>query len=141
MTASIEYHYTGPVFDPAQLARIVTLTTGLCRDLDFDSFVFMGTSGLIVGVPVALALEKPWGFIVKPGSHAFRNGYRGLHEPGRYVIIDDLVDSGRTVRAIMADPMLVSRGGTCVGLVLYNQHPDSIVSEMFSGTIPAIRGL
>lgn len=136
----MDYHYAGPLFDPESFANIVHRATDLARTLVFDSIVLRGTSGCMVGCPVALLLGKPWGFLPKAkASHSLFDTYRGIAQPGRYIIIDDMVDSGRTVRLILEDPTLIARGASCVGLVLYNQDPDR-AEELFNNTIPHILG-
>lgn len=91
-------------YSPENLAKSVALTQaalGGVKDL-FDSIVVRGVSGLIVGSPVALALGKPVVIVRKPGvsSHAHTLVSNAWHVGGRYVIVDDFVSMGNTMRAI-----------------------------------------
>ncbi len=125
------------VFDPEELYKTVKLCKKALRKVEFDSFVFRGTSGLVVGAPLALACKKPLGVIHKSGGHS-RKGYKGLRKPGRYVIVDDFIESGATMRKILKDPVLKERGGKCVAILLYWDTADKYHGDLQFNGIPLI---
>ena len=66
----------------------------------FDSIVFRGVSGALVGPSVAMALNKEMVVIrKKDGSHSYCQA-EGFVSTQSYVIVDDLVDSGATLGVI-----------------------------------------
>jgi hypothetical protein len=74
--------------------------------LDFDAIAFSGMSGALIAPVLALALNKTLIMVRKFGddSHSVeqRNGalVEGDFGAHRYVIVDDLISSGRTARYI-----------------------------------------
>lgn len=108
--------------------------------IDFDTVVFRGMSGCLMGPSIADALEKPFLVIRKEndGSHS-SSLLEGHAEVKKFIIIDDLIDSGRTIRTILAN---VKDGGkceagfpnaVCVGIFLYS---SSSPIDMFQKDIP-----
>jgi adenine/guanine phosphoribosyltransferase-like PRPP-binding protein len=132
-----DYSYMGRVFDPEELSKTVKLCKKALRKVEFDSFVFRGTSGLVVGAPLALTCKKPLGVVHKPGGHS-KKGYKGLRKPGRYVIVDDFIESGATMRKILKDPVLKERGGKCVAILLYWDNSDKYHGDLQFNGIPLI---
>jgi hypothetical protein len=97
----------------------------------FEAIVVRGMSGLIVGPMVASRLKKPWCVVRKPGegTHSDHKAVEGWHNFRSYIIVDDLIASGGTVRLIqktIRESALASlnkweRGvPECVGYYLYN---------------------
>ena len=93
----------------------------------FEGIVVRGTSGLLVGPMVASELKKPWCIVRKVGdgthsSHKLVEGWFGFKT---YIIIDDLIATGGTLKAIQQtmNHQAASRGAgevECVGYYLYN---------------------
>lgn len=70
----------------------------------FDSIAVRGVSGLLVGSPVALALGKPLAVVRKPSEVAHASGIvNRAHAGNSYIVIDDFVSSGATVREIQLE--------------------------------------
>lgn len=75
--------------------------TALSTHLDkFDSIAVIGTSGLVVGAPVAVLLNKPLVVIRKKndGSHSNRLLENDANMGERVLWLDDFVASGKTRR-------------------------------------------
>ena len=114
-------------------AKVEHTVSKLKLDADrFEAIVVRGTSGLLVGPMVAALLKKPWCIIRKPGdsSHSDHRveGWRNFKS---YIIIDDLIATGETIRTIQktvrdharAYPDKWERGlPECVGYYLYNHY-------------------
>src|ERR1039458_1948602 len=68
---------------------------------EWDSIVVRGVSGIVVGAPVALALDKPLVIVRKPDEphhacdHKMIVNYLAMGQ--RCLFLDDFVDSGRTL--------------------------------------------
>ena len=71
----------------------------------FDAIACRGVSGLMIAAPVALLLDKPLIVVRKSieGSHSsfMVEGY--LPRRLRYIIIDDFVETGDTIRQIIEE--------------------------------------
>ena len=97
-----------PIHDPRELRRVVNLIVAEIGKLNPPPgfLAVRGTSGTAIGGAVSLVSDLPLAVVRKDedNSHAKHydtvQGMRGTG--GYYVIVDDLVDSGDTVRAIAA---------------------------------------
>lgn len=110
--------------DLADLQEMVTRTTAaLVAKLDrFDSIAVTGMSGVVVGSPVSLDLEVPL-VIIRKGSdkHHIHDGFDIVnieHIGKRYLIVDDFVDSGDTLRRVRTEASYIT-GAHCAGAYLY----------------------
>jgi adenine/guanine phosphoribosyltransferase-like PRPP-binding protein len=85
----------------------------------FDAIAFRGMSGAMVAPAVAIKLGKPFILVRKrgDGSHS-EHQVEGAVGCSRYIIVDDLIASGETVRAIQDDVSRHSKA-TCVGIALW----------------------
>jgi hypothetical protein len=97
----------------------------------FDAIVVRGVPGLLVGPMTASLLDKPWCVIRKPGegTHSDHKVVEGWHNFKRYIIIDDLIATGGTLKLIQqtindharAFPDKWEQGlPECVGFYLFN---------------------
>jgi hypoxanthine phosphoribosyltransferase len=90
----------------ADLPNIVSAVANKIKQsgVKYDAIAFRGVSGLLVGPSVAIALGVPFIVVRKEGenSHASFNIERGLPIGlvNDYIIIDDLISSGDTVKEI-----------------------------------------
>jgi hypothetical protein len=90
-----------------------------------------GVSGMMVGPMVAARMRKPWCIIRKPGdgTHSDHKVVEGWHNFKTYIIIDDLIATGGTIKLIQttlrdharAYDYKWERGvPECVGFYLFN---------------------
>ena len=100
--------------------------------LDFDSVVFAGMSGALVAPTIAGRLRKSILMVRKAGDQN-HGGYRleGNPDTRNYIIIDDLIASGDTIRHMMKTIKAndFTRDAKCVGIFLYNSQRN----ETFEG--------
>lgn len=101
------------------------------RDLRFDAIAFSGMSGALVAPAVAMALQKPMILARKStdDSHAGRGVVEGALEANTYIIIDDFMSSGDTIRRIhdsvtaaAATHHIHPHKIICVGIYLYRYN-------------------
>jgi adenine/guanine phosphoribosyltransferase-like PRPP-binding protein len=99
-----------------------------------DLIVGTGISGILVLLPVSMQSGIPYAAIRKPidaeeshhdgGSHSTRCvesiNNTNIH---RYVIIDDLIDTGNTIGRIMEAMTSWNVHCRCVGIILYQSYP------------------
>lgn len=89
------------------------------RSHDFDTIVACGTSGLIVIPQVAEILDKHILVVRKPNEKCYSEFSTEGVAPYRYVILDDLICSGKTVKHIkktIQDEYPIAK---CIGIYCY----------------------
>lgn len=110
--------YLRQVYDTDLFQRTMREVLVLVRNIrhSFDAIAFRGHSGAAVAYPLSYALNIPLLCVRKPGNtkHYIRET-EGHVDAGRYLIVDDFVDSGETIRKILQ----VLPYGSCKGLLLY----------------------
>lgn len=96
-------------------AAVDKTVTYLRRHKDkFDFIAVRGVSGLVVGAPASLRLNKPLVVVRKPGEgqHSYSSLVNGKHAKGRYVFLDDFVSGGETRQAVQAGLPTCTYAGT-----------------------------
>jgi adenine/guanine phosphoribosyltransferase-like PRPP-binding protein len=100
-------------------AAVVDATVKALKAVDFDTIVFRGFSGAVVGPVVAYQLGKDWALVRKEGesSHSSRciEGTVGA----RYVVIDDFMESGQTINKSV-EVVAGAFESKCVGVYFYD---------------------
>lgn len=93
----------------------------------FDTVVFRGNSGCLIGPAVASQLGKEFLLVRKPDEKSHSGcGAEGNVAIQRFIIIDDFVSSGTTVEAILAGIDILAsqypekaKNPKCVGIFCY----------------------
>lgn len=103
--------------------------------LEFDTIAFTGVSGALIGPALADKLNKKMIIVRKKETktHAYRKAegfykFSTSHKEVKYIIIDDVIDSGKTIVTIIQRIDKVSmlgktnglKNNCCVGIFLYN---------------------
>lgn len=90
------------------------------RDMPFGFVAFKGMSGALVGPLVAANYDKPVAIVrdLDSSSHSSQlvEGPRLLPS---YIIVDDMISSGHTVRVIMKRIKEINPHAKCKGIYLY----------------------
>lgn len=89
------------------------------RPHDFDVIVACGTSGLIVVPQIAEILNKNILVVRKPGEKCYSEFSTEGVAPRRYVILDDLICSGNTVKHIKRTIKSEYPISKCIGIYCY----------------------
>lgn len=103
----------------------------ICKQLKphlekFDSIVAMGNSMMCVSPIIAHKLNKQLIIVRKDNEDCHSDIKVEYHEnPGSYIIIDDLIASGRTITKI-ADRMRHETTGQLYGVYLYMLYVDEL---------------
>lgn len=121
-TLRVESGYLADCWDPNKLDRIVEVTAlralEVLDTVAFDAIVFRGVSGALVAPGVARLLGLPLACVRKRGqSHSHREVEGAIIEYGRYLAIDDFVDTGTTLHEIRYE--LERKDARLVAAVLY----------------------
>lgn len=121
--------YLFKALEPKERKLTVERAVETLRDVQFDAFVGTGLSGAVIGGIVAAAMDKPLVLIRKPhdqgygkthGQEIEGRDYTGLYK--RFLFIDDLIDSGDTLRRVqkvVAEKFVP--GSTVIGHYLFNR--------------------
>lgn len=99
--------HTSNIFDPIKLKILTKYTVAVTRHLkkilDFNTLAVCGHSGIVLGTLVSTKLKMPLLVVRKDGDQAHDdlkvNGYRS--EECKYLILDDLISSGNTIRHVL----------------------------------------
>jgi len=91
------------------------------RGLEFDAIACRGVSGLLIAPIVAMRLNKSL-IVVRKGedTHSMYT-VEGDHGARRYLILDDFIDQGDTVREIASEIYATNRLARCVGFIAYKR--------------------
>lgn len=92
------------------------------RSSDFASIAVRGMSGATIGAILAYLLKKDL-IIVRKSDHDTHSTYNpeGRLDGSPYIIVDDLISSGYTMRAILNK---IKSRGVLVGAYLYNVNNE-----------------
>lgn len=128
----IKSDYLDTPLDKNELREIIFDLKQKLKNVKFDAIAFCGNSGALVAPILAYELNK-YILLVRKKSESCHSLYsvEGLY-PGKkkykYIILDDQIESGRTVKAIYNEISEYSSNLVCVGIVLYldgDSHPKS----------------
>ena len=88
------------------------------KRLNFDSIAFRGMSGAMLGTPLALRLNKQI-IMVRKSTRSTHSSFmiEGFKQSKQYLIVDDFVSNGNTVRAIMEKVRRISPKAKCIGIL------------------------
>lgn len=111
--------WIGPMLFPKDRKKIIDKAVKKLRKVKFDTIAVSGFSGAILGSIVAHRLRKKLTLIRKPDddSHSTTK-IEGNTWDCKYIILDDLISSGKTYHRIR-DAMCESE---LVGIYLYQHH-------------------
>ena len=145
MREDISSGYLFEVLDPIKAARIINKIVTQVRNLKkkvkkIDAIVVTGVSGLLVGPTVSLRTKIP--IIVvrkKETTHSYLE-VEGVQNIKNYIIIDDIVETGKTVETIYKKILEHSKNynkPNLVGIITYLDKYQKIV-YLNSGMIKTI---
>lgn len=95
----------------------------IVKDLNADAIAFRGLSGALVAPLVARELNIGMIAIRKrENCHSYDYVEGCIHEAENIIILDDLVSSGATIRAILEEMRAIRTYVPVAGIVLYNDE-------------------
>lgn len=114
--------YLSPLFKPHNLETVVSDLSLLigASGIEFDSIAFSGVSGAIPASVLSLRLNKN---LILVRSHRENRHQNLVTEVGmpKYIIVDDLIDRGRTVERIIQIIQTKLFRASCQGIFLYSR--------------------
>lgn len=132
-----------PVYDPEKLRDTVYhISCEICELPTKPKFIAVrGVSGVSIGAAVSYYTGIPLVVVRKDSEQTHSNGtVQGLYELcGDYVIVDDLIDSGTTVRAIARELRADSDANKPLAVILYSDpRASSSIRIIDDAYIPVI---
>lgn len=119
-----------PLVDPAKRRQAVARTRVRLSELpEFDAIAFTGLSGSVIAGAVASAMDK-YLYCVRKEGESKHSAYvvEGPETGLRYIIIDDFISSGSTVRRVMEKVAAhTDNQAKCVGAYLWRD--DDVMNE------------
>jgi adenine/guanine phosphoribosyltransferase-like PRPP-binding protein len=130
-TPQIHSDYLGSVFQKDKLDSFLKKAVKLVKQYDFQAFAFRGMSGALVAPVLAHMTDKTLIMVRKPKiyeqtetdeSTSYHSYLRveGDRAVERYVIIDDMVCTGRTVNSIVQAISEFQPAARCLGFLFYS---------------------
>jgi orotate phosphoribosyltransferase len=122
--------YTGylgeSAFDGKRSHKLIKSMIKLIKKegIRFSTIVYRGHSGAIVAPAVAVQMRKNLALVRKPkeSSHSHRKVEGYLAEGMKYIIIDDFIDSGKTIKTITDAISDEAFNAKCVGVFLWQAN-------------------
>ena len=122
---------------PKEFSRVIKLATTAFKKLrttvQFDAIAFTGSSGAAMAFPLMAELKIPIIYVRKPreSSHGGKIEYTSDVTINRYLIVDDFIDSGSTVKRVHKKIAEWSKehqcaAPECVGVFLYCLDGSSV---------------
>lgn len=99
--------------------RVINSASNFLCGVSFDSIVVCGTSGLLVGPQVSEKLNKNITMVRKKNEKRYSPFIIEGAYPNQYVILDDLVCSGSTLKHILHNIKEEYPTSKCVGVYMY----------------------
>lgn len=117
--------------NPSKFTKLVADAVAALRPVAdcFQSIAFRGTSGAMFGPAIAAALGKGCTLVRKDDGHHEENGpITGSIDMDAYMIIDDLIATGETVRVIQRLLRQYSPCSKCAGIYLWRDNEITLAS-------------
>lgn len=121
----IQTDYLDDIFYPRKfpktVAKFLTVLRKAKREKKFDAIAFTGTSGSAMAYIAAHTLKVGLMHIRKAdvSSHYYLGAFEGMASAKRFIIVDDFIGGGNTVKRILAEVKVGAPQAQCVGIALY----------------------
>ena len=127
----IRSDYLGKVYGQQFLELVpaaVKKLRAIKRKHPFDAIAFRGSSGAALAFPLSFFLKLPLIHVRKEKSHYGRGTIEGTVSSKKYVIIDDFIDMGTTVKTIVKE-VNKEMAAKPVAICLYNAGSYSATAK------------
>ncbi len=117
-----------------ELSKAIKRTIKKLSAIDFDTIVYSGHSGSLVSVPVAISMGKELTLIRKAYDRSHSVSMIEGVCPKKFVIVDDCIQTGDTIRRILKKVDKLSVGKRYPhfkGVYLYNERDFLEPEELF----------
>lgn len=119
MSVSTNSGYLAPVYSrPEFLGAAVKVVSKEVLKIRPDAIAFSGSSGCAIAFPVASKIKIPMIHIRKDRGHHYE-AYEGALDVSSYVILDDFVETGRTIKRIIEGVKTKSPSAKLLAAIFY----------------------
>ncbi len=103
--------------------------------------VFTGLSGQLIGIPLAHTTNRPFAIVRQVPSYHSCLKVEGYIHVSQYIIIDDFIESGKTIKTIIKEMTKASPKAKCIGILLYEERLEDKSSHVqyHDDSIPFLR--
>ena len=120
----IKTSYLSSIFDPVKYAKTfrqsLRILRALRKDRPFDAIAVRGVSGMALGFALAHRLKVGVICVRKSTARAHcKHTVEGFVGAKRYVIVDDLVETGGTIKCIIDEIKIEAPQAKCVAGFFY----------------------
>lgn len=134
MRDRVQSDYLHHALDPVQRRRVVDEAIERLRPMDFNTIAVSGFSGTTIGSIVADRLNKALCIVRKGHDRDSEHTHSDRKVEGpvnsRFVIVDDFIAGGNTVRRMISEITNVKIGGVCIGVYLWRDRVFSSYDEL-----------
>lgn len=121
--------YLNRIYYPDRFEKTIKRSVKLLRQFKkthpFDAIAFSGQSGSAMAYVLGYRFRLPLICVRKKNSNShFLGTVEGCYSSKRYLIVDDFIETGNTVKYII-DSISKTLGAKPVGLFLYSTHSDA----------------
>ena len=94
--------------------------------VEFDTVAFTGVSGVLFGPVLAYKMHKEVACVRKQGQATHSDyGVEGFKEVKKYIIADDFISTGETVKSVIKKMRQFAPQAVCVGVYAYYRNKDA----------------
>lgn len=136
---TIQSDYLGAVYEVSQYSKLVKKMTTALKNYKkkhpFDAIAFTGTSGAALAYPLSAALKIPLICVRKDRKCHYQHLVEGCITAERYVIIDDFISMGNTMKKITSEIKKKMPNAKPMAIFLYttNGSKESWSSPLVAG--------
>jgi adenine/guanine phosphoribosyltransferase-like PRPP-binding protein len=134
MSLNISTKYLNSVFWPDVYAKVIDESLRIAQDLkaryQFDTIAFCGTSGAAIAFPLSYGMNLPMLCVRKqsiPSHQTPGDIVEGNVGTDKYLLVDDFISSGDTVKFIISSIKNSRPNAKCVAMLMYGAYSDTTV--------------
>lgn len=121
----IHTDYLKKVYDINKFSLLVKTAIKSIRTFkkknEFDAIAFTGTSGAALAYPISASLKIPLICVRKDDGNHFEEEIEGCITATNYIVIDDFISTGKTMRRVRASITNKIPKSNLIGIFLYAQ--------------------
>jgi len=119
--------YLQDLFSARRLRRSIELAAKALSTLQFDAIAFRGMSGALIASALSYRIGKPLIMVRKHEITSHSMGrVEGYKHAKTYVVVDDFISSGATVKEIQREIAYYFPEARCLGVLEFNRLPIEI---------------
>ncbi len=141
----IQTDYLGKVYGKEFLTlvpKVVKKLRAIKRKHPFDAIAFTGSSGAALAYPLSYLMKMPLIHVRKDDDSHYSSGLiEGTISSKRYVIVDDFIESGNTIKRIIKtiNKELKKSGAKPAAICLYSDYVVKPFFKYYGTQVPVFK--